>query len=150
MPRIKYRTCGHLCRRLGLCFGVGEIWGGTSAQRNHAPEQVFRERTQTEMADGSTACWLAENCDAVRVTAEKPDVVLDPSEGPHLLVEAVVTLGVTVTWNDRDRIMMAAWWRHDIWNSFRIIGPLWGKSRGERWIPPLRASKTELWYFICY
>ena len=33
-------------------------------------------------------------------------------------------------------------------NIFRFIGPLWGKSTGDRWIPLTKASDAELWYLL--
>ena len=32
-------------------------------------------------------------------------------------------------------------------NIFRVTGPLWGESTGDRWIPPTKASDAELWCF---
>ena len=36
-------------------------------------------------------------------------------------------------------------------NIFRVTGPLWGESTGDRWIPLTKASDAELWwfFFIC-
>ena len=33
-------------------------------------------------------------------------------------------------------------------NVFRVNGPLWGESTGDRWIPLLKASDAELWCFL--
>ena len=33
-------------------------------------------------------------------------------------------------------------------NIFRFIGPLWGESIGDQWIPLTKASDAELWYFL--
>ena len=33
-------------------------------------------------------------------------------------------------------------------DAFRVAGPLWGESIGQRWIPPERASSVELWCFL--
>ena len=33
-------------------------------------------------------------------------------------------------------------------NIFRVTGPLWGESTGDRWIPLTKASDAELWYFL--
>ena len=34
-------------------------------------------------------------------------------------------------------------------NIFRVTGPLWGESAGDRWIPLTEASEAELWCFLC-
>ena len=33
-------------------------------------------------------------------------------------------------------------------NIFHVTGPLWGESAGHQWIPPTKASGTELWGFL--
>ena len=33
-------------------------------------------------------------------------------------------------------------------NIFRVTGPLWGESTGDRWIPLTKASDVELWCFL--
>ena len=33
-------------------------------------------------------------------------------------------------------------------NIFRVTGPLWRESTGDRWIPLTKASNTELWCFL--
>ena len=33
-------------------------------------------------------------------------------------------------------------------NIFRVTGPLWGESTGDRWVPLTKASNAELWCFI--
>ena len=33
-------------------------------------------------------------------------------------------------------------------NIFRVAGPLYGEFTGPRWIPPTKASDTELWCFL--
>ena len=32
--------------------------------------------------------------------------------------------------------------------NLRITGPLWGESTGHRWIPFIKASDAELWFFF--
>ena len=34
------------------------------------------------------------------------------------------------------------------WKYFRVTGPLWGESTGNRWFPLKKASDAELWYFL--
>ena len=33
-------------------------------------------------------------------------------------------------------------------NIFRVTGPLWGESTGDRWIPLTKASDAEFWWFL--
>ena len=33
-------------------------------------------------------------------------------------------------------------------NVFRVTGPLWGESTGDRWIPLTKASDADLWCFL--
>ena len=33
-------------------------------------------------------------------------------------------------------------------NIYRVTGPLWGESIGNRWIPLTKASDEEPWYFL--
>ena len=33
-------------------------------------------------------------------------------------------------------------------NSFRVTGPLWGESTGDRWISLTNANNTNLWCFL--
>ena len=41
-------------------------------------------------------------------------------------------------------IMMTSWNR----NIFHVIGPLCGEFTGHRWIPLIKGSDSELWYFL--
>ena len=34
-------------------------------------------------------------------------------------------------------------------NIFRVTGLMWGESTGDRWIPLVKASDAEFWYFLC-
>ena len=42
---------------------------------------------------------------------------------------------------------MMASWNETI---FRDIGPLWGESNGDKWIPLTKDSDAELWRFLWY
>ena len=33
-------------------------------------------------------------------------------------------------------------------NILHVTGPLWGESTGDQWIPLIKASDAELWYFL--
>ena len=49
------------------------------------------------------------------------------------------------------QLFFSAYWLHTMTSSngniSRVTGPLWREFTGHRWIPPIKASDAELWFF---
>ena len=65
----------------------------------------------------------------------------------HFCFSSYVTDERKHAWRDTTIVLML---HYDVirWNIFRVTGPLWGKSTGNRWIPLTKAGEAELWCLL--